>query len=99
MPCRTASGKYLVELCTSLFNCAAPMPLEVAIHNVLIELLAGEFDGREVRRFLARWVRRNAYLAAVARADCRRDLNGHPTEPPTPDQIDAGSTLRQRGVA
>jgi hypothetical protein len=71
----------LRELAPAVFN-DCPPPLAVGIDGALIALVAGEFEAEVVGRFLRDWVHRPAYLAAVARGDVRRDLDGCPTEAP-----------------
>lgn len=71
----------LRELAPAAFN-DQPPPLAIGIDAALVALLAGEFDAEVVARFLADWTRRPAYLAAVARGDVRRDLDGCPTGAP-----------------
>jgi hypothetical protein len=71
----------LRELAPAAFN-DCPPPLAVGIDGALIALLTGEFEAEVVSRFLRDWTRRPAYLAAVARGEVRRDLDGCPTEAP-----------------
>lgn len=71
----------LRELAPAVFN-DCPPPLAIGTGDTLIALLAGEFDAAAISRFLRDWVRRPAYLAALARGDDRRDLDGHPIDTP-----------------
>ena len=78
-----------------------PPPLAIGIDVALIALLAGEFEAAVIARFLADWTRRPAYLAAVARGDVRRDLDGCPTECPGRQRprIRSGIARPARGCA
>ena len=71
----------LRDLAPAVFN-DCPPPLAIGIDAALIALLAGEFEAAVIARLLADWTRRPAYLAAVARGDVRRDLDGCPTDAP-----------------
>jgi hypothetical protein len=73
-----------------------PPPLAIGIDDALIGLLVDEFDAEVVSRFLRDWVRRPAYLAAVARGDVRRDLDGCPTEIPDGNASRFAATLLSR---
>jgi hypothetical protein len=72
----------LRDLIPAVFN-DCPPPLAVGIHHTLIALLDGEFAQRTIRQFLHDWTKRPAYLAALARGDVRRDLDGCPTTLPS----------------
>lgn len=76
----------LRDLAPKVF-CSPPKPLAIGIHHELIELLAGDVEALTIGRFLGRWVRHVDYLRAVAAGEMRVDLNGYPTEAPTPEQI------------
>jgi sRNA-binding protein len=71
----------LRELAPLVFN-DSPPPLAIGIDAALIAVLADEFGAEVISRFLADWTRRPAYLAAVARGEVRRDLDGCPTDVP-----------------
>jgi hypothetical protein len=87
----------LRELAPAVFNDQQP-PLAIGIDVALITLLAGEFDASVVTRFLRDWTRRPAYLAAVARGDLRRDLDGCPAGAPDDRaRTFAAALLGQRG--
>jgi hypothetical protein len=73
---RTALEAMLRELARAVFN-DQPPPLAVGIDAALVALLAGGFEPEVIGRFLRDWTHRAAYLAAVARGDARRDLDGH----------------------
>ena len=51
--------------------------------------LEREWPSAVVQRLLRFWTRTTAYLEAVAAGEMRRDLAGHPTEPPTQEQCTA----------
>jgi sRNA-binding protein len=77
-----------------------PPPLAIGIDAALVALLAGEFDASVISRFLRDWVRRPVYLAAVARGDVRRDLDGCPAGTPADSaRTFAAILLGRRGVA
>jgi ProP effector len=63
-----------------------PVPLAIGVFAALNELLADESDDATIGRFLRSWTSRPAYLAALARGDVRRDLDGEPSGEPTDDQ-------------
>lgn len=86
----------LAELCPAVFGCP-PAPLAIGAHRDLAALLAGEVDSLALARFLAQWTHRKAYLRALAAGEMRRDLNGRPTEVPTPEhrRITAEALARQ----
>jgi hypothetical protein len=75
----------LRELAPQVFG-DAPVPLAIGIFTALKVLLAGEADNTAVSRFLRDWTSRPAYLAALARGDVRRGLDGEPTGEPTANQ-------------
>jgi hypothetical protein len=88
----------LRELAPTVFN-DQPPPLAVGIDAALAALLAGEVEAEVVGRFLRDWVQRPAYLAALARGEVRRDLDGQPTDAPDASaRTFAAILLRRRGV-
>ena len=89
----------LRQLAPAVFN-DQPPPLAIGIDVALIALLAGEFDARAITRFLADWTRRPTYLAAVARGEVRRDLDGCPADAPEASAREfAAILLSRRGGA
>jgi hypothetical protein len=88
----------LRELAPAVFN-DTPPPLAIGIDAALVALLAGEFEAELVGRFLRDWTRRPTYLAAVARGDVRRDLDGCPTNPPEVDACTFAAILLGRRAA
>jgi hypothetical protein len=89
----------LRELAPVVFN-DQPPPLAIGVDVALVALLAGEFEASVITRFLADWTRRPAYLAAVARGDVRRDLDGCPAgAPDDAARTFAAIRLGRRGVA
>jgi ProQ/FINO family len=95
----TALEAMLRELAPAVFN-DQPPPLAIGIDVALIALLAGEFEADVVSRFLRDWVHRPTYLAAVARGDVRRDLDGCPIDVPADSAREfAAVLLGRRGGA
>jgi hypothetical protein len=89
----------LRQLAPAVFN-DQPPPLAIGIDVALGTLLAGEFDAVMIARFLRDWVRRPPYLAALARGDARRDLDGCPAGAPDDNaRTFAAILLRRRGAA
>jgi sRNA-binding protein len=60
----------------AVFDNEAPTPLAIGIHYEIIELLDGVFDRAAISDFLRWWVHQPKYLAALARGDARRGLDG-----------------------
>jgi ProQ/FINO family len=89
----------LRELAPLVFN-DRPPPLAIGVHLDLAALLADEVKPSTIARFLHDWVRRPAYLGAVASGALRRDLDGHPTDAPDDAaRLSAAKWLAARGVA
>jgi hypothetical protein len=78
---RTAIRDMLLSCGATAFDREAPSPLAIGIHHEIFQLLDGAFTPQAIGDFLRHWVRRPEYLAAVARGNARRGLDGTDTGP------------------
>jgi hypothetical protein len=84
----TTLWRALVQVRPRLFDPLRPAPLAINFHRELHDVAKSRLSGRRIRKFLAVWTGRTAYLRALAKpGSVRYGLRG-PAGPVAPEHRD-----------